>query len=122
MRLYEDTLFDEENEETDLQDYWEGASRTGNIEDELHESHEMMGAPAFEVKEWIDHLLSEALSRDENILIRRYFGLGCRPSTVEELAALKGISARSMESMLREALRRIREHDEAIYLWKYLYR
>lgn len=35
---------------------------------------------------------------------------------------LENTSVGAMEAMLRSAVRRVREHDGAIDLWKYLYR
>lgn len=120
--IYGNTLFDEENAGTQMQDIYESFDRNGSIEDDLHENHLVMGAPKFEVTEKIDALLRESLSEDENIIVRRYFGLGCQPMTVEELAGSSRTSVPSMERILQEALQHIREHDKVLDLWQYLYR
>ena len=131
-------LFDEENSYMQNQDKWENFGTQNGIEDDgydhhsLHgaprieddgyDHHSLHGAPRFELTEKINALLNCILTTDENLILREYFGIGCRQRTIEELADVNHSTEKAMQAYLKEILQRIREQDETLELWKYLFR
>ena len=86
-------LFDEENSYMQNQDKWENFGTQNGI-----------------------------LTTDENLILREYFGIGCQQRTIEELAEVNHSTEKAMQAYLKEILQRIREHDETLELWKYLFK
>jgi len=115
-------LFDEENSYMQIQDKWENFGTQNGIADDGYDHHSLHGAPRFEVTEKINALLNGILTTDENLILREYFGIGCQQRTIEELAEVNHSTEKAMQSYLKEILQRIREHDETLELWKYLFR
>ena len=115
-------LFDEENSYMQNQDKWENFGTQNGIADDGYDHHSLHGAPRFEVTEKINALLNGILTIDENLILREYFGIGCQQRTIEELAEVNHSTEKSMQAYLKEILQRIREHDETLELWKYLFR
>ena len=115
-------LFDEENSYMQIQDKWENFGTQNGIADDGYDHHSLHGAPRFEVTEKINALLNGILTTDENLILREYFGIGCQQRTIEELAEFNHSTEKAMQSYLKEILQRIREHDETLELWKYLFR
>ncbi|MCR4852492.1 MAG: hypothetical protein K5893_02740 [Prevotella sp.] len=115
-------LFDEENSFFQIQDKWENFGSQNGIVDDSYDHHSLYGAPRFEVREKIDSLLNNILNADENVILRQHFGIGCRQRTIEELAESSHSSATSIQRYLKEIIQRIREHDDTLILWKYLYK
>ena len=115
-------LFDEENSYLQNQDKWENFGTQNGIKDDGYDHHSLHGAPRFEVTEKINALLNGILTTDENLILREYFGIGCQQRTIEELAEVNHSTEKAMQSYLKEILQRIREHDETLELWKYLFR
>ena len=115
-------LFDEENSYMQNQDKWENFGTQNGIADDGYDHHSLHGAPRFEVTEKINALLNGILTTDENLILREYFGIGCQQRTIEELAEVNHSTEKAMQSYLKEILQRIREHDETLELWKYLFR
>jgi DNA-directed RNA polymerase, sigma subunit (sigma70/sigma32) len=115
-------LFDEENSYMQIQDRWENFGTQNGIADDGYDHHSLHGAPRFEVTEKINALLNGILTTDENLILREYFGIGCQQRTIEELAEVNHSTEKAMQSYLKEILQRIREHDETLELWKYLFR
>ena len=115
-------LFDEENSYMQNQDKWENFGTQNGIEDDGYDHHSLQGAPRFEVTEKINALLNGILTTDENLILREYFGIGCQQRTIEELAEVNHSTEKDMQAYLKEILQRIREHDETLELWKYLFR
>ena len=115
-------LFDEENSYMQNQDKWENFGTQNGIVDDGYDHHSLHGAPRFEVTEKINALLNGILTTDENLILREYFGIGCQQRTIEELADVNHSTEEAMLAYLKEILQRIREHDETLELWKYLFR
>ena len=115
-------LFDEENSYMQNQDKWENFGTQNDIEDDGYDHHSLHGAPRFEVTEKINALLNGILTTDENLILREYFGIGCQQRTIEELAEVNHSTEKAMQAYLKEILQRIREHDDTLELWKYLFR
>lgn len=115
-------LFDEENSYMQIQDKWENFGTQNGIADEGYDHHSLHGASRFEVTEKINALLNGILTTDENLILREYFGIGCQQRTIEELAEVNHSTEKAMQSYLKEILQRIREHDDTLELWKYLFR
>jgi len=115
-------LFDEENSYMQIQDKWENFGTQNGIADDGYDHHSLHGAPRFEVTEKINALLNGNLTTDENLILREYFGIGCQQRTIEELAEVNHSTEKAMQNYLKEILQRIREHDETLELWKYLFR
>ena len=115
-------LFDEENAYMQIQDKWENFGTQNGIADDGYDHHSLHGAPRFEVTEKINALLNGILATDENLILREYFGIGCQQRTIEELAEVNHSTEKAMQAYLKEILQRIREHDETLELWKYLFR
>ena len=115
-------LFDEENSYMQIQDKWENFGTQNGIADDGYDHHSLHGAPRFEVTEKINALLNGILTTDENLILREYFGIGCQQRTIEELAEVNHSTEKAMQAYLKEILQRIREHDDTLELWKYLFR
>ncbi len=115
-------LFDEENSYMQIQDRWENFGTQNGIADDGYDHHSLHGAPRFEVTEKINALLNGILTTDENLILREYFGIACQQRTIEELAEVNHSTEKAMQSYLKEILQRIREHDDTLELWKYLFR
>ena len=115
-------LFDEENSYMQNQDKWENFGTQNGIKDDGYDHHSLHGAPRFEVTEKINALLNGILTTDENLILREYFGIGCQQRTIEELAEVNHSTEKAMQSYLKEILQRIREHDDTLEQWKYLFR
>ena len=115
-------LFDEENSYLQNQDKWENFGTQNGIEDYGYAHHSLHGAPRFEVTEKINALLNGILTTDENLILREYFGIGCQQRTIEELADVNHSTEKAMLAYLKEILQRIREHDDTLELWKYLFK
>ena len=115
-------LFDEENSYMQNLDKWENFGTQNGIEDDGYDHHSLNGAPRFEVSEKINALLNGILTADENLILGEYFGIGCQQRTIEELAEVNHSTEKAMQTYLKEILQRIREHDETLELWKYLFR
>ena len=115
-------LFDEENSYMQIQDRWENFGTQNGIADDGYDHHSLHGAPRFEVTEKINALLNGILTTDENLILREYFGIACQQRTIEELAEVNHSTEKAMQSYLKEILQRIREHDDTLELWKYLFK
>ena len=115
-------LIDEENSYMQNQDKWENFGTQNGIKDDGYDHHSLHGAPRFEVTEKINALLNGILTTDENLILREYFGIGCQQRTIEELAEVNHSTEKAMQAYLKEILQRIRDHDDTLELWKYLFR
>ena len=115
-------LIDEENSYMQNQDKWENFGTQNGIKDDGYDHHSLHDALRFEVTEKINALLNGILTTDENLILREYFGIGCQQRTIEELAEVNHSTEKAMQAYLKEILQRIREHDDTLELWKYLFR
>lgn len=114
-------LHDEENLYVQLEDRWENFGSLDGIVD-TEDPFTLQGAPRFELTEKINALLSNALTEDEDILLRQVIGLGCKQRSIETLAAQHALTQEALQQQLVEIVGKLRNHDDAILLWKYLNR
>lgn len=114
-------LHDEENLYVQLEDRWENFGSLDGIVD-TEDPFTLQGAPRFELTEKINALLSNALTEDEDILLRQVIGLGCKQRSIETLAAQHALTPEALQQQLVEIVGKLRNHDDAILLWKYLNR
>ena len=112
---------DEENLHTQMEDRWENYGSLDGIID-TDDPFTLQGAPRFELSEKINSLLSNALTDDENLLIRQVLGMGCKQRSVKELAKMHGITQQVIQKQLVDIVNKLRHHDDSIQLWKYLNR
>ena len=64
----------------------------------------------------------QILDKWENFGTQNGIADGCQQRTVEELADSNHSTVKAMQIYLKGILQRIREHDETLDLWKYLFR
>ena len=114
-------LHDQENLHTQMDDRWENYGSLDGIID-LDDPFTLQRAPRFEWSEKINSLLSNALTDDENLLIRQVLGMGCKQRSVKELAKMHGITQKVVQKQLVDIINKLRHHDDSILLWKYLNR
>ena len=114
-------LHDEENLLVQMQDRWENYGSLDGIVD-THDPFTLEGAPRFELSEKIGSLLSHALTDDENLLLRQTLGMGCKQRSVKSLAQQMGTTQKAVQEHLALIVEKLRQHDDAIQLWKYLNR
>ena len=100
-------------------DRWEHYGSLDAIVDN-HDPFNLAGAPQFELSEKIDSLMSHALTEDENLQLRQTLGMGCRQRSVKYLARQTGTTEKVVEEQLARIVEKLRRHDDAILLWKYL--
>lgn len=114
-------LHDEENLHTQMEDRWENYGSLDGIID-TDDPFTLQGVPRFELSEKINSLLSNALTDDENLLIRQVLGMGCKQRSVKELAKMHGITQQVIQKQLVDIVNKLCHHDDSIQLWKYLNR
>lgn len=114
-------LHDEENLHTQMEDRWENFGSLDGIID-TDDPFTLQGAPRFELTEKINSLPHNALTDDENLLIREVLGMGCKQRTVKELAKMHGTTEKAIQKELVDIVDKLRHHDDSIQLWKYLNR
>ncbi len=114
-------LHDEENLHTQMEDRWENFGSLDGIID-TDDPFTLQGAPRFELTEKINSLLHNALTDDENLLIREVLGMGCKQRTIKELAKMHGTTEKTIQKELLDIVYKLRHHDDSIQLWKYLNR
>mgnify|MGYP002620965881 CR=1 FL=1 len=114
-------LHDEDNLLVQMQDRWENYGSLDAIVD-THDPFTLEGAPRFELSEKIDSLLINALTEDENLLLRQTLGMGCKQRSIKSLAQQMGTSQKTIQKQLVEIVEKLRHHDYSIGLWKYLNR
>jgi len=114
-------LHDEENLHTQMEDRWENYGSLDGIID-TDDPFTLQGAPRFELSEKINSLLSNALTDDENLLLRQVLGMGCKQRSVKEIAKIHGNTQEHIQKQLAYIVDKLRHHDDSIQLWKYLNR
>lgn len=114
-------LHDEENLHTQIEDRWENYGSLDGIIDS-DDPFTIQGAPRFELTEKLNSLLSNALTDDENLMLRQVLGMGCKQRSVKELAKMHSTSQETVQKLLVDIVDKLRHHDDSIQLWKYLNR
>ena len=115
-------LFDEENIHTKLDEQWENYGTLNYIEDERHESYAYSAVERSELLGQIAAMIDRHLTRQESEILRSYFGLQMKRVSVEELALRNGASKKRIMRIVGDAVDKLRFSDDAIDIWKYLYR
>lgn len=67
-------------------------------------------------------MIDRHLTRQESEILRSYFGLQMKRVSVEELALRNGVSKKRIIRIVGDAVDKLRFSDDAIDIWKYLYR
>ena len=67
-------------------------------------------------------MIDRHLTRQESEILRSYFGLQMKRVSVEELALRNGVSKKRIMRIVGDAVDKLRFSDDAIDIWKYLYR
>ena len=115
-------LFDEENIHTALTDQWENYGTLNDIEDERRESYADSAVERDELLGQISTMIERCLTRQETEILRAYFGLQTTRVSVEELAIRNGVSTKRIKHIVDNAVDKLRFSDDAIDIWKYLYK
>ena len=115
-------LFDEENIHTALTDQWENYGTLNDIEDERRESYADSAVERDELLGQISTMIERCLTRQETEILRAYFGLQTKRVSVEELAIRNGVSTKRIKHIIDNAVEKLRFSDDAIDIWKYLYK
>lgn len=115
-------LFDEENIHTMLDEQWENYGTLNDIEDERRESLADSAVERGELLVQIATMIDRRLTRQESEILRSYFGLQMKRVSVEELALRNGVSPKRIKRIVGDAVDKLRFSDDAIDLWKYLYK
>ena len=115
-------LFDEENIHTMLDEQWENYGTLNDIEDERRDSLADSAVERGELLVQIATMIDRRLTRQESEILRSYFGLQMKRVSVEELALRNGVSKKRIMRIVGDAVDKLRFSDDAIDLWKYLYK
>ena len=115
-------LFDEENIHTALDEQWENYGTLNDIEDERRESLADSAVERAELLVQIASMIDRSLTKQEAEILRSYFGLQMKRVSVEELALRNGVSKKRIVRIVDDAVDKLRFSDDAIDIWKYLYK
>ena len=115
-------LFDEENIYTMLDEQWENFGTLNDIEDERRDSLADSVVERGELLGQITTMIDRHLTRQESEILRSYYGMQTKRVSVEELALRNGVSKKRIMRIVGDAVDKLRFSDDAIDLWKYLYR
>ena len=103
-------LFDEENAYTALADQWENYGTLNYIEDERRESLADSEVERSELLRQIFSMIRKTLTEQETDILCAYYGLQTKRLSVKKI------------KIVRESERKLQFSDDAIEIWKYLYR
>ncbi len=115
-------LFDEENIYTMLDEQWENYGTLNDIEDERRDSLADSAVERGEMLGQISTMIDRHLTRQESEILRSYYGMQTKRVSVEELALRNGVSPKRIMRIVGDAVDKLRFSDDAIDLWKYLYK
>ena len=115
-------LFDEENIHTMQDDRWENYGTLNGLEDERMESHAEADVERSELLGQIFTMMRNVLTPMETDILCAYYGLRTKRLSAEQIAGLHFLTERRVLLMIGEAQRKLQFSDEAIAIWKYLYR
>ena len=115
-------LFDEENAYTALADQWENYGTLNYIEDERRESLADSEVERSELLRQIFSMIRKTLTEQETDILCAYYGLQTKRLTVNKIAEKHLLPERHVLKIVRESERKLQFSDDAIEIWKYLYR
>lgn len=115
------TLYDEENEETDMADMYDSLSGDDGVIDHERDSQAYNTVMRNELLHHIDNMMRQQLTEDEQSIVERYFGIGCTAHRPARIAEDFGISVSRVDDIVNDAIRKLRQCDYAIYLYQYLH-
>ena len=115
-------LFDEENAYTALADQWENYGTLNYIEDERRESLADSEVERGELLGQIFSMIRHTLTERESSILCSYYGLQTKRLSVKQIAEEYSMTENRVLRIVHEAERKLQFSDEAIEIWKYLYR
>jgi len=115
-------LFDEENAYTTLAEQWENYGTLNYIEDERRESLADSEVERSELLRQIFTMIRNTLTEQEIDILCAYYGLQTKRLSTKKIAEKHSLSESRVLRIVRESERRLQFSDEAISIWKYLYR
>ena len=105
-----------------LDEQWENFGTLNDIEDERRESLADSAVEHGELLLQIATMIDRRLTLQESEILRSYYGLQVKRVSVEELALRNGVSQKRIMRIVGDAVDKLRLSDDAIDIWKYLYR
>ncbi len=115
-------LFDEENAYTALADQWENYGTLNGIEDERRESLADSEIERGELIHQIFTMIRNTLTEQETDILCAYYGLQTKRLSTKRIAEKHSLTENRVLRIVRESERKLQFSDEAISIWKYLYR
>ena len=115
-------LFDEENAYTALADQWENYGTLNYIEDERRESLADSEIERGELIHQIFTMIRNTLTEQETDILCAYYGLQTKRLSIKRIAERYSLNESRVLRIVRESERKLQFSDEAISIWKYLYR
>ena len=115
-------LFDEENAYTALADQWENYGTLNYIEDERRESLADSEVERSELLRQIFTMIRKTLTEQETDILCAYYGLQTKRLSVKNIAVKHALTESRILKIVRESERKLQFSDDAIEIWKYLYR
>jgi DNA-directed RNA polymerase specialized sigma subunit len=115
-------LFDEENAYTTLAEQWENYGTLNYIEDERRESLADSEVERGELLHQIFTMIRNTLTEQETDILCAYYGLQTKRLSTKRIAEKYSLSESRVLRIVRESERKLQFSDEAISIWKYLYR
>lgn len=128
-------LFDEENAYTALAEQWENYGTLNGIEDERRESLADSEVERGELLHQIFTMIRNTLTEQETDILCAYYGLQTKRLSVKKIAEKHLFSESRVQKIVRESERKLQflrpvgskraeleRSDDAIEIWKYLYR
>ena len=105
-----------------LDEQWENFGTLNDIEDERRDSLADSVVERGELLGQITTMIDRHLTRQESEILRSYYGIQTKRVSVEELALRNGVSKKRIMRIVGDAVDKLRFSDDAIDLWKYLYK
>lgn len=115
-------LFDEENAYTMLEEQWENYGTLNDIQDERRESLADAPVERSELLHQIFTMIHRTLSEKEADILCAFYGLQTKRLPLSVIAEQHFMTVGQIKRILRESERKLQFSDEAISIWKYLYR
>jgi len=115
-------LFDEENAYTALAEQWENYGTLNYIEDERRESLADSEVERGELIHQVFTMIRNTLTEQETDILCSYYGLQTKRLSVKSIAVKHALTESRILKIVRESERKLQFSDEAISIWKYLYR
>lgn len=115
-------LFDEENAYTALAEQWENYGTLNYIEDERKESLADSEVERGELLRQIFTMIRNTLTELETDILCSYYGLQTKRLSTKMIAEKHSLTENRVLKIVRESERKLQFSDDAIEIWKYLYR